>query len=196
MTVFGRRTSVAAVEGTVMFTDLVGFTEFTALRGDAEALALLSTQERLVLQELGSKGRIVKELGDGLMLWFLDACDAVATGIALQEQFDAQSAASDLPLWVRIGVHAGRQMRRGDDLVGHDVNVAARIVQLAGPGEVVVSEATVERIGSRLPGVAFDELGPAVMKGIPGPVVLYRALLAPGAGSEGTRVGAGRSTER
>ena len=196
MTVFGRRTSVAAVEGTVMFTDLVGFTEFTALRGDAEALALLSTQERLVLQELGSKGRIVKELGDGLMLWFSDACDAVATGIALQAQFDAQSAASDLPLWVRIGVHAGRQMRRGDDLVGHDVNVAARIVQLAGPGEVVVSEATVERIGSRLPGVAFDELGPAVMKGIPGPVVLYRALLAPGAGSEGTRVGAGRSTER
>ena len=196
MTVSGRRTLVAAVEGTVMFTDLVGFTEFTALRGDAEALALLSTQERLVLQELGSKGRIVKELGDGLMLWFSDACDAVTTGIALQEQFDAQSAASDLPLWVRIGVHAGRQMRRGDDLVGHDVNVAARIVQLAGPGEVVVSEATVERIGGRLPGVAFDELGPAVMKGIPSPVVLFRALSASGAGSEGTRVGAGRTIER
>ncbi len=58
----GRRGPVAAVEGTVMFTDIVGFTEFTALRGDAEALALLSTQERLVLRELGSKGRIVKEL--------------------------------------------------------------------------------------------------------------------------------------
>ena len=179
-----------------MFTDIVGFTEFTALRGDAEALALLSTQERLVRLELGSRGRIVKELGDGLMLWFSDACDAVTTGIALQERFDAQSAASDLPLWVRIGVHAGRQMRRGEDLVGHDVNVAARIVQLAGPGEVVVSEATVERVGGRLPGVTFDELGPAVMKGIPGPVVLYRALPAPGEGREGTPVGIGRATER
>lgn len=196
MTQSSRRTSVSAVEGTVMFTDIVGFTEFTALRGDADALTLLSTQERLVFQELGSKGRIVKELGDGLMLWFEDACDAVATGIALQEQFDAQSAASDLPLWVRIGAHAGRQMRRGDDLVGHDVNVAARIVQLAGPGEVVVSEATVERVGRRLPGVAFDELGPAVMKGIPGPVVLYRALLAPRRDPEGTPAVTGRFIER
>ena len=188
--------SVAVVEGTVMFTDIVGFTEFTALRGDPEALALLSTQERLVRQELGSRGRIVKELGDGLMLWFGDACDAVATGIALQERFDAQSAASDLPLWVRIGVHAGRQVRRGEDLVGHDVNVAARIVQLAGPGEVVVSEATVERVGDRLPSVAFDQLGPAVMKGIPGSVVLYRALPAPGRGWEGTPASTGQSIER
>jgi len=192
----GRRTSVAAVEGTVMFTDIVGFTEFTALRGDDEALVLLSTQERLVRLELGSRGRIVKELGDGLMLWFSDACDAVTTGIALQGRFDAQSAASDLPLWVRIGVHAGRQMRRGEDLVGHDVNVAARIVQLAGPGEVVVSEATVEKVGGRLPGVAFDELGPAVMKGIPGPVVLYRALPAPGGHRQGTAIGTGGTIER
>ena len=196
MSLSGRRTSVAVVEGTVMFTDIVGFTEFTALRGDAEALALLSTQERLVREELGNRGRIVKELGDGLMLWFGDACDAVAAGIALQERFDAQSAASDLPLWVRIGVHAGRQVRRGQDLVGHDVNVAARIVQLAGPGEVVVSEATVDRVGGRLPSVAFDQLGPAVMKGIPGPVVLYRALPAPGRDREGTPVSTGRPLGR
>ena len=192
----GRRTSVAVVEGTVMFTDIVGFTEFTALRGDADALALLSTQERLVREQLGSRGRIVKELGDGLMLWFSDACDAVTTGIALQQRFDAQSDASDLPLWVRIGVHAGRQVRRGDDLVGHDVNIAARIVQLAGPGEVVVSEATVERVGGRLPGVAFDQLGPAVMKGIPGSVVLYRALPVPGRDPKETPVGTGRTIER
>jgi adenylate cyclase len=184
------------VEGTVVFTDIVGFTEFTALRGDAEALTLLLTQERLVREELGNRGRIVKELGDGLMLWFGDACDAVATGLALQERFEAHSAASDLPLWVRIGVHAGRQARRGDDLVGHDVNVAARVVQLAGVGEVVVSEATVEKVGSRLPGVTFDQLGPAVMKGIPGQVVLYRALRAPGTNQERTPVGTACPIER
>ncbi len=111
----------SVVEGTVMFTDIVGFTEFNALRGDAEALALLSLQERIVLEELGADARIVKELGDGLMLWFGDACAAIETGLRLQERFEAESARIDAPLWVRIGVHAGQQTRRGNDLLGHDV---------------------------------------------------------------------------
>jgi class 3 adenylate cyclase len=54
------------------------------------------------------------------------------------------------------------------------VNVAARIVNVAGPGEVVVSEAAVNALGP-LPGIDFEELGPVMMKGIPEPVRLYRA---------------------
>ena len=81
-------------------------------------------------------------------------------------------------MWVRIGMHHGKALARGDDLVGHDVNVAARIVDLAGPGEVLLSEPTKADIGDDLPGVSFDELGPVVMKGIPTPVRLWRAELA------------------
>jgi class 3 adenylate cyclase len=76
---------------------------------------------------------------------------------------------------VRIGVHWGRQTRRRDDIVGHDVNVAARIVDVAGPGEVVLSDATLSAVGARLQAVTFEELGPVIMKGIPAPVRLYRA---------------------
>ena len=166
---------VERCEGTVVFTDIVGFTEYTALRGDDEALALLALQERLVREALPPRARIVKELGDGLLLWFEDACEALTTTLQLQERFEEHSADSDMPLWVRIGMHSGRQTRRGDDLVGHDVNVASRVVDVAGPSEVLLSEATMAKIDDRLPDVSFEELGPVVMKGIPEPMRLFRA---------------------
>ena len=161
--------------GAVVFTDIVGFTEFNALRGDAEALELLAVQERIVTDSLPGGARVVKELGDGLLLWFDDACAAIETTLRLQELFEQESAESMLPLWVRIGVHWGTPTRRRDDILGHDVNLAARILDVAGPGEVVLSEAALDAIGRNLDGVAFEELGPVLMKGIPEPVPLYRA---------------------
>lgn len=169
------RPEAGVISGTIMFTDIVGFTEFTALRGDTEALDLLALQERIVLAELADDARIVKELGDGLMLWFADPCEAVRTGLRLQERFEHEAMLTDAPLWVRIGVHSGQGRQRGADLVGHDVNVAARIMDLAGSGEVLASEATVKGIESGLPDVEFEQLGPVVMKGIPMPINLFRA---------------------
>ena len=165
-----------AVQGTVVFTDIVGFTEYNALRGDDEALALLSLQERIVRDHLPDGARIVKELGDGLLLWFPDASEALAACLRLQARFLWEASASDMPLWVRIGMHSGHQTKRGDDLVGHDVNVASRVVDVAGPGEVLLSEATLSEIEEQLDGVTFDELGPVMMKGLLAPVRLYRAL--------------------
>ncbi len=167
---------VAVTQGTVVFTDIVGFTEYTALRGDQEALTVLSLQERLVKEALPPKARIVKELGDGLLLWFEDACAALDACLRLQQRFEEQSS-DDNPLpWVRVGMHSGRPTPRGDDLVGHDVNVAARVVDLAAAGEVLLSEATRAAVADGLPEVTFEELGPVMMKGIPAPIRLYRAL--------------------
>ena len=171
--------AVESVTGATVFTDIVGFTELTAMRGDAEALRLLAMQEELVRQELPPAARIVKELGDGVLLWFADPCAAVATSLRLQRRFEEASNAMETPLWVRIGIHWGRQTLRRGDIIGHDVNLASRVVDVAGPGEVVVSEATVTQVGAGLPGVVFDEIGPVFMKGIPEAVRLYRA--------EGTR---------
>ena len=63
----------------------------------------------------------------------------------------------------------------GDDLIGHDVNVAARIVGVADSGEVLASEASVRGADGGLPDVEFKRLGPVVMKGIPMPINLFRA---------------------
>lgn len=170
-------TAVSTLEGAIAFTDIVGFTEFTALRGDEAALRLLARQDRVVQDTISGHGRVVKNLGDGLMLWFDDPSAGVRSALALQERFETESLNDDLPLWVRIGVHFGRPMRRGADLIGHDVNVAARIADLAAPGEVLVSQACADRIGGRAHEIHFEEVGPTVMKGIPEPIALYRAVM-------------------
>ena len=163
------------IEGAVMFTDIVGFTEYTAIEGDAKALELLTLQETLVAETLPAGARIVKELGDGLLLWFPEPCEAVLCALELQRRFEAQWFESMLPLWVRMGMHWGRQTRRRDDLVGHDVNLASRIAATAGSGELLVSEATVNEVRQINPRTAsFDEIGPVTMKGIPDAVRLFR----------------------
>jgi adenylate cyclase len=160
--------------GAVVFTDIVGFTEFTAEHGDAQALALLERQEEVVRGTLPSDARIVKDLGDGLMLWFPEPVSAVHSCLALSERFE-EEAATDVPLWVRVGMHWGCPTRRGSDLVGHDVNLASRIVDVAGPGEVLLSEPVRSLVDGRVTDLRLDELGPVVMKGIPDAVPLYRA---------------------
>jgi adenylate cyclase len=162
--------------GAVAFTDICGFTEFTAVRGDRDALRLLGTQERLVHGCLPNGARVVKELGDGLLLWFPNATSALTTTLQLQDQFESESAATELPLWVRIGVHWGTQTKRGDDLIGHDVNIASRVADVAGPTEVVVTDQLLEQIrpSDALDQFEIEELGPVVMKGLPDPIRLFR----------------------
>ena len=91
---------------------------------------------------------------------------------------ERRSSAEDFPLWVRIGIHYGRSLKRGNDVIGHDVNVAARIVDLAAPGEVLVSDAMAARAREAGASVSFEEIGPAMMKGIPEPVPIFRAVRA------------------
>ena len=127
---------------------------------------------------LPGAARVVKELGDGLLLWFDDACDALTTCVSLQNDFEREST-DDLPLWVRMGLHWGAPRRRGDDIVGHDVNLAARIVELAGPGEVLCSSVAIDAaLGAtgRVPGVRLEELGAVFVRGLDEPVPLVRAV--------------------
>lgn len=160
--------------GTIVFTDIVGFTQLTDEHGDDLALTLLERQELLVRRTLPDTARVVKELGDGLLLWFDDASAAIATCLDLQRAFEDESE-GDMPMWVRIGMHWGCPRARGDDIVGRDVNLAARISELAGPGEVLCSEATAERAGA-VAGVEFEPLGSVFVRGIADAVPLMRAI--------------------
>ena len=175
MVTTAERSGTDTVHGTIVFTDIVGFTAFNAEAGDEQALAVLSAQENAVSDVLPPGARVVKELGDGLMLWFGDAAAAVSTAVLLQAALDHAEIDDGFPLWLRVGVHAGTQTKRRDDLIGHDVNVAARIVDLAGPREVLVSEATRLAAEPTLEGVAFVEMGPVFVKGLTDPVWIHRA---------------------
>ena len=177
--------------GAIVFTDIVGFTQLTDERGDDIALMLLERQEKIVRCALPADARVVKELGDGLLLWFAEAKAAIDTSLALQRAFD-NATEDDLPLWVRIAVHWGAPRRRGDDIVGRDVNLTARIVELAGPGEVLCSETTADLVGART-GVRFEPLGPVFVRGIAEPVPIVRVVDERAGGlSQAARHDAGR----
>lgn len=164
--------------GAIVFTDIVGFTELTELHGDDAAMELVDAQDRIVRGALPAGARVIKELGDGLLLWFDDAADAIRTSIVLQRRFD-EHRTDPLPLWVRMGVHWGTPRRRGDDIIGRDVNLASRIAGVAGAGEVLCSEAAVRAAGP-VTGTTFAALGSVFVKGVADPVPLYRALPSTG----------------
>jgi adenylate cyclase len=167
--------AIETVRGAVVFTDIVGFTAFTEEAGDEQAVAVLAAQEATVAEMLPPGARVVKELGDGMMLWFPDAASAVSTAVVLQSRLADAELGEGFPLWVRVGAHVGVQTRRRDDLIGHDVNVAARIVDLAGPREVLVSDATRRSAEPDLAGIGFVEMGPVFVKGVSEPVWIHRA---------------------
>ena len=119
---------------TVMFTDIAGFTVYAATRGDRAAARLVHRHDLAVLPALRRySGRILKRLGDGLMAAF--SSPAAAVGAALEMQHVARGVR------LRIGIHAGPARVRAGDLIGHEVNVAARIAGRARGGQILVSDA-------------------------------------------------------
>ena len=168
----GRETTGA---GAIAFTDIVGFTELTELHGDDAALALVDRQTSLTREVLPPASRIVKEIGDGLLLWFDDPVDALCTALTVQEHLAESALGDELPLWVRIGVHWGAPKRRGDDLIGHDVNLASRVTGLAGPGDVLRTGAVVDALGgaAAVAGVRIEFVGATYVKGLAAPVPVH-----------------------
>lgn len=133
---------------TVVFSDLEGFTGFTARRGDVEAGALLVDHYDAVGSIVRSRGgRVVKKIGDGHMLSFGEPAAAVMASLDLV-------AASPSPLRLRVGAHNGSVMIMEGDLLGHVVNVASRVADLAAGGVSLVTTGVRDAAGT-LPHVAF-----------------------------------------
>src|SRR4051794_27497925 len=117
----------------VCFTDLQGFTTFTAEYGDVAASKLLSEHYKTAGPLVRSRGgRIVKRLGDGLMMTFYEPTAAVLAAVELVES-------PPQPLHVRAGLHVGEVLIDRADIVGHVVNVAARVAETADGDEVLIS---------------------------------------------------------
>jgi adenylate cyclase len=127
----------------LLFTDLVGFSAWVLEVGDEAALELLRTVESAVDPAIkGNRGRIVKRLGDGHMAVFPDGQAAIEAALTIQEALAGVEVAGHRPQ-LRAGVHAGRPRRLGGDYLGADVNIAARLTDAAGGGEVLASDAAV-----------------------------------------------------
>ena len=133
-------------EVAILFTDLVGFSDWTLEAGDTLALELLRRVGVATETPIRARGgTIVKRLGDGLMAVFDQPSDAVDAALEAQAALRAIEVGGHRPR-LRAGVHVGRPRRLGGDYFGVDVNVAARVAQAAGPEEVLVSELAHDRL--------------------------------------------------
>jgi adenylate cyclase len=134
------------LEMALLFTDLVGFSEWALQAGDAAVLELLRevgwAVEAVIAQR---EGRIVKRLGDGLMATFLDGQEAVEAALDAQDAVGEIEVDSYSPR-MRAGVHWGRPRKLGGDFLGVDVNVAARVTGAAKAGQVLVSDALLPKL--------------------------------------------------
>ncbi len=150
----------ANAEVTLVFTDLVGFSTWSLRAGDDATLRLLRRVAQVVEPPLlESGGHIVKRMGDGLMAVFADPTTAVRAVIEAREAVKSLDVDGYTPR-MRVGIHTGRPQRIGSDWLGIDVNLAARVMERATRGELVVSEATLQRI----PDEEFDTLGVTAKK--------------------------------
>jgi adenylate cyclase len=153
----------------ICFLDLVGSTRLTEERGDqaaAEAAAALAAVVNRSSREHG--GVPVKWLGDGVMVHFRDPAGAVLAALGMVEQLPS----AGLPP-AHVGVAAGPVVVQGGDYYGRTVNLAARIADRAGAGQVLVAEQVVATAPPR--GVTLVELGQVQLKGISRPVRVLEA---------------------
>ncbi|HVF33002.1 MAG TPA: adenylate/guanylate cyclase domain-containing protein [Acidimicrobiales bacterium] len=155
---------------TVVFTDLEGFTEWTAREGDEAASRLLAEHHAVVDPLIaGRGGRLVKRLGDGLLITFPQPAAAV---LACLDLVDHQPE----PLRLRAGLHAGRVVETRDDVIGHVVNLAARVAEAAEGSEVLVTADVSSSV--ELDGVRFGETRSERFKGIGEPITICSASWA------------------
>jgi class 3 adenylate cyclase len=161
----------ATMKHTFLFADLVGFTSFTERVGDdaaADVAVAFQTAAAHLAADYGCD--VVKSLGDAVMIHGRVAARVVALALRIARELTAEG-------WcpaVRVGVHSGTAVRRGSDWYGSTVNVAARLVDAAAAGEVLISRTTRDLLALHGPMTIADR-GPRSFKNVGAPVAVFAA---------------------
>lgn len=164
----------------IAFSDIEGSTELNEKLGDRAWVTLLERHNKLVNKLVAEHGgHVVKNQGDGFMIAFGDPLQAVLCSIAIQRGLEKRSERHG-SIRVRIGIHQGSSVRRGDDLFGRNVAMAARVAGQAAGGEILITEevrAAIARAGDPDdPDVDLGVPRTVDLKGIRGSHHLYPVL--------------------
>jgi len=154
----------------ILFSDIEGSTALNERIGDRAWVRLIDQHDKLVQRCVKKQsGYVVKSQGDGFMIAFAEPSQAVRCSIDMQQQL----AKAPNGIRVRIGIHSGKSVRRGDDLFGRNVAMAARVAAQAAGGEVLVSAAVCDAVSAVDPDIGFDAGREAELKGLAGSHRLY-----------------------
>ena len=156
----------------IVVADVVGYSRLIGA-DETGTLARLATLRRDIVDHAIARhaGRLFKETGDGFLVEFTSAVQAVTCAMEIQKQVEAK-AGEGQPLRLRIGIHVGDVVVQGEDLMGDGVNIAARIESIADPGGVALSRAVYEQVRDRLD-TSFDDRGEIELKNISRPVHIF-----------------------
>jgi adenylate cyclase len=152
----------------ILFSDIEDSTALNERIGDRAWVRLIDKHAKMVRRHVQShRGHVVKSQGDGFMVAFAEPEQAVRCSTELQHALRKRPNG----IRVRIGIHAGKSVRRGDDLFGRNVAMAARVAACADGGQTLVSESVREAVGDD--GIAFDDGRDVELKGFSGKHRLY-----------------------
>ncbi len=165
----------------ILAADMVGYSRHMQLdeaRTVARQSACMKEMVNPAIEEF--RGRLVKTTGDGYLVEFPSAVDAVLCAVKVQRELASheQDLPSDQRILYRIGINVGEIIYDGDDIFGDGVNVAARLEALADPGGIHISKTVFDNVKGKLD-LGFANLGAQKVKNIDQPVPMYRVLLNP-----------------
>jgi class 3 adenylate cyclase len=162
----------------VMFTDIVGFSSRTH-DNEAETL-MLAAKDLRHLQTVAEKhhGRVLKNMGDGVLIHFLSATDAVRCGLEFQTSMQAGYGLErqKSPLQHRVGIHLGDMYVSESEVMGDGVNIASRLQAIAEPGGICISQTVYDIIKHKV-ALRATQLGPKELKNISHAVNVYKILI-------------------
>jgi class 3 adenylate cyclase len=159
----------------ILAADVVGYSRLMAADEEGTLAALRGLLRDLVDPKIAAyRGRIVKTIGDGLLVEFQSVVDALRCAVEMQREMAERNkqVAKEGRIEFRIGIHQGDIIVEDGDIFGDGVNVAARLEALAKPGGICVSERVQQDTTGRLD-LVFDDLGLQTLKNIPRPIRLF-----------------------
>ena len=163
----------------IVSADVVGYSRLMGLDEVGTLESLRTHRRELIDPKIAEHGgRIVKTMGDGLLLEFPSVVAAVKCAMAMQNGMVARNAdmSDDAAIRFRVGIHLGDVIIDGDDIHGDGVNIAARVQEVAEPDGICVTADVYRQVETRL-GVSFASLGDRTLKNIAQPVGLYALRL-------------------
>jgi putative ABC transport system ATP-binding protein len=158
---------------TIMFSDIVGFTAMMERLGEGRVQEILRRHCAIVREQIAAHGGFeVKAQGDGFMIAFPSARQALRCAVGTQRAMAAYDEHAEIPVRLRIGLHTGEATKEGDDFFGRSVIIAARIADVAGSGEILVSS-VVRELTASTEGFVFEGGREVALKGLQGTSHVY-----------------------
>jgi len=160
----------------VMIADVVGYSRLMSVDEESTHLRLSDYIKNSIEPKISEHGgRLIRSAGDGLLVEFDSAVDAVYCALEIQHQLAARDAgiAADRRLRLRIGINAGDVIADNQDIYGNSVNIAARLEAVAGPGEIYVSRSVRDQLQGH-PDLVFEDRGQRKVKSLSQPIRIYR----------------------